>query len=209
MSDDKDSSDTKNNWITPTVIVAVIGLIGTLVSLYVSYLTTTRPLELAATQTAEARNFQWTLTALAPGPTSVPSATATFPPPTFTPVASTPTSTPEPTINSATVTLRPTRTGAPNEKLFCVDSRNINVRIGPGTEYEAIGILTFQDCLYFNGQNPEGTWIRISPNQDQFPGLSSAWVSSNLVRPRDFTQLPVIEPPTPTPTIIPSDTPEG
>ena len=48
--DKKKSSESQNNWITHTVIVAVIGLIGTLVTLYVGYLKDTRPLELAATQ---------------------------------------------------------------------------------------------------------------------------------------------------------------
>src|SRR5687768_6348426 len=96
MSNDKDSSDTKNNWITPTVIVAVIGLVGTLVSLYVSYLITTRPIELAVprTQTDKDRNSQHPLTALARSPTSVPSDTATFLPPSATP-------SPYPTTTSA------------------------------------------------------------------------------------------------------------
>ncbi len=197
MSDDKkDSSDTKNNWITPTVIAAVIGLIGTLLTLYFGYLTTTRPLELAATQTADARNFQLTLAALTPPPTNPPPATLTLPP-TDT-QAPTPIQPPE--TSTPTRTRLPTRTLAPTELKFCISSRSINVRAGPGTEFGAIGFLSFEDCLYFDGQNPDGTWLHISPDQDQYPELSGGWVRSDLVRPQDFTQLPIIEPPTATPT---------
>ena len=52
----KDAPKGSNNWITPTVITAVIGLIGTLVTVYFNYLQGTRPLELAATETAAARD---------------------------------------------------------------------------------------------------------------------------------------------------------
>jgi hypothetical protein len=74
------------------------------------------------------------------------------------------------------------------------------VRLGPGTDFGAIGSLSFEDCLYFNGQNPDSTWLRISPDQDKYLSLGDGWVRSDLVRPQDFTQLPIIEPPTPTPT---------
>jgi hypothetical protein len=187
----KDSSEeTKNNWITPTVIAAVIGLIGTLITLYFGYLTSTRPLEIAATQTADARIFQLTLAGLTPTP-GQPTATATLLPPTATL---------EPTPVPPPATLIPTRTLAPTELKFCIDARSIYVRSGPGTEFGAIGALSFEDCLYFDGQNPDSTWLHISPGQDKFPDLNDGWVRSNLVRPQDFTQLPIIQPPTATPT---------
>ena len=84
---------------------------------------------------------------------------------------------------------------------FCINSRNINVRQGPGTEYAPAGNLTFSDCLYFDGQAYDGSWLRISRDQNQYLNLGGDWVRSDLVRPQDFTQLPVIMPPTPTATI--------
>jgi len=191
MSNDKkeDSPETKNNWITPTIITAVIGLIGTLLTLYFQYLTTTRPLELAATQTADARIFQLTLAALTPGP-SLSTATATFPP----------TATLEPTVVRPSATFTATRTLAPTELKFCIDARSIYVRAGPGTEFGAIGALIFEDCLYFDGRNPDSSWLHISPDQDKYSNLNGGWVRSSFVRPQDFTQLPIILPPTATPT---------
>ena len=211
---DDSSEEGKNNWITPTVIVAIIGLIGTIISLYFGYLTSTRPLELAATETAEARIFQLTLAGLTPTPAPPqPSATATAVPPTL-PV---PSATPSPTATattatkqiSATPTTAYTRTPRGGELEFCINSRNINVRSGPGTDNGAIGILTFLDCLYFDGQSPDGTWLQISPDQAQYSGFAWGWVRSDLVRPQDFAQLPVIFPPTATPTTTATPTPEG
>src|SRR5258706_3212315 len=157
MSADKDKDDSpesKNNWVTPTVIVAVIGLIGTLVSLYVAYRTSTRPLKLAATETAAARLFQLPLVGLTPttGP-SLPIVTATIPPTaTLEPTAVPPPATPSRT---------PTRTLAPTELRFCINARSIYVRAGPGTEYAAIGSLSFVDCLIFDRQDPLAPWLHI------------------------------------------------
>jgi hypothetical protein len=200
-----DSPEGKNSWITPTVITAIIGLIGTIITLYFQYITNSRPLEIAATETAAARIFQLTLVALTPTPIPLaPSATTTLPPtPTPETSTTTPTSSPTPTATSTAPVTPFTRTPGPDELEFCINSRNINVRSGPGTDSSAIGILTFLDCLYFDGQNPDGTWIHISPNQTAYAGLSGGWVRSNLVRPQDFTLLPTILPPTAT------STPEG
>jgi hypothetical protein len=206
MSADKkdDSPKGKNNWITPTVITAIIGLIGTIVTVYFGYIGSTRPLEIAATETAAARIFQLTLVALTPTPGPfLPSPTASLSP---TPTLAIPTTTPTPTPTSVPTQLVPTptapftRTPGPNELEFCINSRNINVRSGPGTDYAAIGILTFLDCLYFDGRNPDETWIRISPNQSAYSNLAWGWVRADLVRPQDFMQLPMILPPTATPT---------
>lgn len=215
MSADKkeSSEESKNGWVTPTVIVAVIGLIGTLATLYFGYLQNTRPLELAATQTAEARAFDLTLAALTPSParptTVVPSPTPSPVAPTETPLAPTFTATREPTLASGTFTPGPTRTARADELQFCINSRNINVRSGPGTDYGPIGILTFLDCPYFDGQNPDASWIRISGDQENYLSMSGGWVRTNLVRPQDFNELPIIYPPTATPTLSPTPTPEG
>lgn len=200
----KNPSESSNNWITPTVIVAVIGLIGTLVTVYFGYLQGTRPLELAATQTADARFFQLTLAALTPTqspPTFTPTASATLPPsPTAGLSISIPSATPELIIITSIPTVIPTRTAGPGELEFCINSRNINVRLGPGTEYASVGTLTFSDCLYFDGRTFDDSWLRISQDQLLYQALGASWVRSDLVRPQDFSQLPIIVPPTATPT---------
>ena len=196
------AEETKNNWITPTVIAAIIGLIGTLLSLYFGYLTTTRPLELAATQTADARIFTLTLIGLTPTTQNLPTVTATFIPATAVSTLTTVTSVVQATSEAiSTKTLTPTLT--PTGLKFCINSRSINVRAGPGTDFGAIGFLTFEDCLYFDGysqDSQDSIWLHISPNQDKYPNLKDGWLRSDLVRPQDFTQLPVIYLPTATPT---------
>jgi len=86
------------------------------------------------------------------------------------------------------------------------------VRIGPDFAFESIGYLTFEDCLFFDGRNEAGTWLRVESNQLDYLNLGGSWVRSDLVRPQDFDQLPVLESP-PTPTPIPTETqtptPEG
>lgn len=191
----KSSEEAQNNWITPTVIAAVIGLIGTLVTLYVGYLKDTRPLELAATQTADARIFQLTVAVLTPSPAN---------PPTLTPVPPSPTATQAPTSIQvpATSTFTPTitRTLPPEDTQFCINTRSANVRAGPGTDYGVIGYLNFQDCLYFDGRNVDATWLHILDDQDKYTSLNGGWVRADLVRPQDFTNLPLVELPTATPT---------
>ena len=46
-----------NPFLNPAVIAAIIGLIGTLAGLYFAYQQNTLPIEVSATQTAEARNI--------------------------------------------------------------------------------------------------------------------------------------------------------
>lgn len=197
--------NTENPWITPTVIVAVIGLIGTLATLYFGYLQSIRPLELAATQTVEARRNDPTATLPVPTftPQSLPTTTATL-------ISST--ATPKPELTRTPVpspaTLAPSPTPTPAGLKFCINPRSIYVRSGPGTEFGPMGSLTFEDCLYFDGQNPEQNtdqdltinWLRISPNQSQYLNLGGGWVRGDLVRPQDFVLLPIIYPPTATPT---------
>jgi hypothetical protein len=201
--DKKDPSESSNNWITPAVITAVIGLIGTLATVYFGYLQATRPFDLAATGTAEARSFEATAAARIPSQspaTLTATASVTLPAPTPDLSGPTPSATTTPIIITIIPTSIPTRTAGPDEMGFCINSRNINVRLGPGTEYAPVGVLTFSDCLYFDGRIFDDSWLRISRNQPQYAALGGNWVRSNLVRPQDFAQLPIIIPPTSTAT---------
>jgi hypothetical protein len=215
----------------PTPVYALIGTIITaMVGVLVAYFQVIAPklIDLHATQTAEILHIDFTETAQARIPTftaTVPLFTATF---TLTPAVDTltptssPTSSPTPTAGTVaptfTATLTPTETLDIAGSEYCVNARSIYVRTGPGTEYNYIGALTFQDCPFFDARNPDSTWVRVSAGQPGYETLGGGWVRSDLVRPTDFDTLPVIEPtPTPTPTNTPeptstptsTNTPEG
>ena len=219
----------------PPAVYALIGTIITaLVGVVVAYFQVIAPklIDLHATQTAEILHINLTDTAVA----RIPTTTATLPPvtPTFTHPAPadtyTPTITASPTAtttpptptSTATLTITPSLTPTKTIEIagdeYCVNARSIYVRLGPGTDYSYIGALTFQDCPFFDARNPDSSWIRVSANQPGYESLGGGWVRSDLVRPTDFENLPVIEPtPTPTPTdtpappptFTPTNTPEG
>lgn len=64
---------------------------------------------------------------------------------------------------------------------YCVD-KNINVRKGPGTNYEIIAHLSNGDCGNALGRNADGTWILIDAGQ---------WISADVI---DLyaTNLPIV-----------------
>jgi hypothetical protein len=209
----KGMSDGAKYALIGTIVTAVIGLIGTAVTLYFNYLEKIEPQKLAiqATQTAEAR---LTHVALSITPTFSP--TFTFTPtqePTHT---STFTASPTPILPDPSSTFTPTSTATVTPTLqisgekYCVDIEALNVRAGPGTIYETVGRLNKGDCLTFDGYIAfEGPnyWLRISPNQAGFTHLGESWVWGQYLRPQDFEQrLPVLTPPPlpPTPTPTPS-----
>jgi hypothetical protein len=192
-----------------TVITAVIGLLGTAITLYFQTIAPTK-ISIQATQTAEARQTHAASIILSATPTYTQTVTPVPP----TPIPATPTRTDTPTVTPIPPTSTPTRTPTPifSGLKFCINVRSVNVRLGPDKAFESIGYLTFEDCLFFDGRNEAGTWLRVETNQPNYLHLGGAWVSSELVRPQDFDQLPVLESP-PTPTPIPTETftptPEG
>ncbi len=94
---------------------------------------------------------------ITPSPTPVPSPT---PQPTPTPSESF--ATPEPT--------QPAETGT-----VVVNGRNtLNVRSGPGTDYDKIGVLKNGETVVILGR--DGTWLRI-----EYEG-QTAWVYSKYVQ---------------------------
>lgn len=93
----------------------------------------------------------------------------------------------------------PTVTSSPSGLMATVkedaDQTQINVRSGPGTSYEKVGVLLANQTVPAKGKSSGGEWILID-----YPGVpeGKAWVYAPLV---DLTPgtLPVVEPP-PTPT---------
>jgi hypothetical protein len=76
----------------------------------------------------------------------------------------------------------------------------VNVRTGPGVEYDQVGVMISGQRAPVVGRSPGGNWLQI-----RYPGVPGdlAWVFTALVRlePPGAT-LPIVEPPaTPTPPV--------
>lgn len=96
----------------------------------------------------------------------------------------------------------PTVTSSPSGPFITVkmdsDQTQINVRSGPATYYDKVGVLLAGQQAPAKGRTPGGDWILI-----EYPGVQGgvAWVYAPLVNISTGT-LPIVEPPpTPTPRI--------
>lgn len=98
-----------------------------------------------------------------------------------------------PTVNIPTVTGTPT---GPMAVVVPGNEPQINVRSGPGSLYDRVGVLLMGQKVPAKGRSPKGEWILI-----EYPGVpgGQAWVSSIYVEIVPKVDLPIVEPP-PTPT---------
>lgn len=74
--------------------------------------------------------------------------------------------------------------------------QKINVRNGPGTTYETLGVLNPNDVVFIIGKNPGGAWIQIE-YADAPDG--KGWASSEFLKMDNADSLPVIGEAEPTP----------
>jgi len=82
--------------------------------------------------------------------------------------------------------------------------QDVNVRAGPCTCYDQVGVLLPGQTSAILGRNPEGTWYEI-----EYIGAPAGlgWVFKDLVRVvGDVNSMPTVLPP-PTPTLPPTTTP--
>lgn len=116
-----------------------------------------------------------------PAPTRPPTDT---PGPTKTPLP--PTDTPEPTIT-------------PDVPYVVKQSDgDANLRLGPGTDYEVVGVLKNGDSLNIIGRNSDSSWWQVSTQNGE------AWVATGIVVAHNVTDnVPVQEPP-PLPASVPT-----
>ena len=95
-----------------------------------------------------------------------------------------------------------TVTGTPEGPVIVVPDQ-VNVRLGPGTNYDKVGVLIAGQEVPALGRTPGGLWIQIV-----YPGVPGniAWVYAPFVVLDTAQQLlPIIEPPpTPTPRMTPT-----
>ena len=62
----------------------------------------------------------------------------------------------------------------------------INVRSGPGTEHDSIGVLTQKDVVVVTGKDSSGAWMQIN-----FAG-DTGWVASEFLQIQNIEEIPVI-----------------
>jgi hypothetical protein len=100
----------------------------------------------------------------------------------------------QPTSQVATVT------GTPSGPMAIVKAQpepQINLRSGPNTKFDKIGVLLVGQKVPAKGKSPGGEWIEV-----EYPGVPGgvAWVFALYVDIVPAVDLPIIEPPsTPTP----------
>jgi uncharacterized protein YraI len=108
----------------------------------------------------------------------------------------------------------PNGTPAPQASL----NQKLNVRSGPGTHYDSLGILPVNAVIWLTGRNESSSWLQIDyPNSPTGKG----WVISGYVTANNIQDLPVLDSSgfpladhtatqatlqvfTPTPTIVPA-----
>ena len=95
-----------------------------------------------------------------------------------------------------------TVTSTPNGPMAVVvpgTETQINIRSGPGTFYDKVGVLLVGQKVPAKGRSPGGNWILV-----EYPGVpgGTAWVFSLYVKIDPPVELPIVEiPPTPTPLV--------
>ena len=69
-------------------------------------------------------------------------------------------------------------------------SQTINVRSGPGTDFNTLGTLDTGESMILSGKNASGTWLQI-----YFPGGPGdrGWVSAGFVTVDDTSTLPTLD----------------
>jgi hypothetical protein len=104
---------------------------------------------------------------------------------------------------------------APGLATSAVVIQQLNIRSGPGTNFNSLGILNANDVVSLTGKNRDGSWIQI-----EFAGgpEGTGWISAAFVRSDGLDVLPIVSdlgevvgtgtpmdtPPPPTATIVPA-----
>jgi uncharacterized protein YraI len=103
----------------------------------------------------------------------------------------------------------------PNAAFVAVIQQQLNVRSGPGTDFNSLGTLNPQDVVTLTGKDSNGVWLQIEysagPN-------GRGWINAAFARAQGAEGLPIVSeagqvigtgtpvdtPPPPTPTVLPA-----
>ena len=142
----------------------------------------------------------------APTEEPIAHATATVPVTIVAAITPSPTATPRPTdtpgpMPTTTATSVPTLTSAPDVQ--GVATTGVNLRSGPGTQYDRIGGLAADDLVEIRARTSNGEWYQV-----KLPSGSTAWVAAAYIATQaDASEIPTAIPtarPTSTPTDVPA-----
>jgi uncharacterized protein YraI len=103
----------------------------------------------------------------------------------------------------------------PNHGNVAIVQQQINVRSGPGTDYNSLGTLNPQDVLTLTGKDANGAWLQIEFVEGP---QGKGWINAAFVQAQGAENLPIVAdsglvmgtgtptgiPATPTPTVIPA-----
>jgi uncharacterized protein YraI len=69
-------------------------------------------------------------------------------------------------------------------------TQKLNVRNGPGTHYDSLGVLPIDSIVWLTGRNESGSWLQIdyptSPNR-------KGWIIAGYVQVQDILSLPALD----------------
>ncbi len=119
-----------------------------------------------------------------------------------------------PTIQIITATLPPTltqrapvgpasTTTAATPSATGITTTKVNVRSGPGTNYDTLGMLNPQDVVSLTGKNETGTWLQIEYASGKD---GRGWVAAGYIQAAGMGDLPIL---TESGAIIGTGTPTG
>jgi len=105
----------------------------------------------------------------------------------------------------------------PNNGNVAIIQQQINVRSGPGTDFNSLGTLNPQDVVVLIGKDANGVWLQIDFPAGAGPN-GKGWVNAAFVQAQGVENLPIITetglivgtgtptgiPFTPTPTVVPA-----
>lgn len=98
----------------------------------------------------------------------------------------------------------PTLIPPPSDVAQLTATTNLNVRGGPGTQYEILGVLLYGQQAEIIGRNSDATWWQI-----KFPGASQGmgWVAAAFATAMNIANIPIVHAPPPPPPPPPTPTP--
>jgi hypothetical protein len=107
---------------------------------------------------------------------------------------------PEPTSSADTEPEQPraSDTPAPQAPLVTASEGNVNVRRGPGTNYERIGLLSQGETAPVIGRNADASWWQIATANGE------GWIAGSVVSVANTGDVPEVDAPPPPPTNTPA-----